>query len=367
MATPTTPKLIHTTPVQPTTTTTTTNTSNSNPPITLDLLLTTLTRTILHPIPSYILLLCLRAQATPYTSVPFLIAFAYAALLTLIYILSTLNQQLAYGAPRTVDLSNEVVVVTGGASGLGLLIARIYALRGATVAVLDIRGIADEEVEEMGLGGSYVCDVSDRGVLEGVVGRVRQELSPEAFQKTINTNLLAAVHAYQVFLPYMLAAPDGGTIVTVSSVLGQLCAAGLADYSASKAGLSALHRSLEAELRQSGDEAKVKMVLVEPGQISTPLFQSVQTPNRFFAPVLEPVQVAQAIVSAVDSGRGGVIRLPAFAMLVNWYAVLPASVQRLARYLSGIDGAVAQASSKADRADSSSQQLQTDLDHVKED
>ncbi|KAI2994273.1 hypothetical protein CBS147346_10590 [Aspergillus niger] len=165
----------------------------------------------------------------------------------------------------------------------------------------------------------------------------------------------------------MLAAPDGGTIVTVSSVLGQLCAAGLADYSASKAGLSALHRSLEAELRQSGDEAKVKMVLVEPGQISTPLFESVQTPNRFFAPVLEPVQVAQAIVSAVDSGRGGVIRLPAFAMLVNWYAVLPASVQRLARYLSGIDGAVAQASSKADRADSSSQQLQTELDHVKED
>ena len=165
----------------------------------------------------------------------------------------------------------------------------------------------------------------------------------------------------------MLAAPDGGTIVTVSSVLGQLCAAGLADYSASKAGLSALHRSLEAELRQSGDDAKVKMVLVEPGQISTPLFESVQTPNRFFAPVLEPVQVAQAIVSAVDSGRGGVIRLPAFAMLVNWYAVLPASVQRLARYLSGIDGAVAQASSKPGRADSSSQQLQTELDHVKED
>ncbi|GKZ26805.1 hypothetical protein AbraIFM66951_002033 [Aspergillus brasiliensis] len=387
MTTSTTPKLIHTTPLQPPTTTTN---NNNNPPLTIDLLVTTLTRTILHPIPSYILLLCLRAQATPYTSPPFLIAIAYAALLTLIYILATINQQLAYGgAPRNVDLSNEVVVVTGGASGLGLLIARIYALRGATVAVLDIRGISDEEVEEMGLGASYVCDVSDRGVLEGVVGRVRrelgtptilihcaaaringlplQQLSPEAFQKTISTNLLAAVHAYQVFLPYMLTAPDGGTIVTVSSVLGQLCAAGLADYSASKAGLSALHRSLEAELRQSGDDAKVKMVLVEPGQISTPLFESVQTPNRFFAPVLEPVQVAQAIVSAVDSGRGGVIRLPAFAMLVNWYAVLPASVQRLARYLSRIDGAVAQASSKAGRADSSSQQLQTELDHVKED
>ena len=188
-----------------------------------------------------------------------------------------------------------------------------------------------------------------------------RQLSSLAFQKTIQTNLLAAVNVYQLFLPRMLTAPNGGTIVTVSSVLGQLCAAGLADYSASKAGLSALHRSLEAELRVSGDDAKVKMILVESGQIATPLFESVTTPSRFFAPVLEPVQVAQAIVSAVDSGRGGVIRLPAFAMLVNWYAVLPASVQRLARYLSGIDSAVAQA------ADSSGRQLQSELDHAKED
>lgn len=174
----TTPKLIHTHPLQATTSTTTstTNNSNTNPPLTIDLLLTTLTRTILHPIPSYILLLCLRAQATPYTSLPFIIAIIYSALLTLIYILGTLNQQLAYGAPRTVDLSNEVVVVTGGASGLGLLIARIYALRGASVAVLDVRGISDEEVEEMGLGGCFVCDVSDRGALERVVGRVGVEV-----------------------------------------------------------------------------------------------------------------------------------------------------------------------------------------------
>lgn len=68
------------------------------------------------------------------------------------------------------------MVVTGGASGLGLLIARIYALRGASVAVLDLRGISDDEVEEMGLGGCYVCDVSDRGALEEVVGRVAEEV-----------------------------------------------------------------------------------------------------------------------------------------------------------------------------------------------
>lgn len=81
-------------------------------------------------------------------------------------------------------------------------------------------------------------------------------------------------------------------------------------------------------------------MLVETGQMATPLFGWVRTPSHFFAPVLEPVEVAREIVAAVDSGRGGVLRLPAFAKLVNWYAVLPAAVQCVARYLSGIDSAV---------------------------
>lgn len=165
-------------------------------------------------------------------------------------------------------------------------------------------------------------------------------LPSDAFQKTIRTNLLAVFDLCQAFLPGMLSSTNGGTIVTVSSVLGHLSPAGLSDYSASKAGLSALHQTLEAELRVSGDGEKVKMLLVETGQMSTPLFDSIKTPSNFFAPVLEPVQVAQEIVSAIDSGKGGTIKLPTFAALATWYAVLPAGLQRLARYLSGIDYAV---------------------------
>lgn len=163
-------------------------------------------------------------------------------------------------------------------------------------------------------------------------------LPAEAFEKTVRTNLMAAFHLYQVFLPGIIAeAENGGTMVTVSSVLGQLSPAGLSDYSASKAGLSALHRTMEAEFRS---DERIKMLLVETGQMATPLFDWVRTPSHFFAPVLEPVEVAREIVAAVDSGRGGVLRLPAFATLVNWYAVLPGAVQLIARYLSGIDNAV---------------------------
>jgi short-subunit dehydrogenase len=144
----------------------------------------------------------------------------------------------------------------------------------------------------------------------------------------------------QVFLPGILTSPAGGTIVTLSSVLGHLTAAGLADYTATKAAMSAVHRTLDAELRLSGAQDKVKLLLAETGQVGTQLVERIKTPNRFLAPVLEPVQVAREIVSIVDSGNGGLLRLPAYASLVSWYAVLPASIQRLARYMSGIDTAM---------------------------
>ncbi|KAE8153258.1 hypothetical protein BDV25DRAFT_169138 [Aspergillus avenaceus] len=340
--------------------------------LTLDTVVSVLSKTIFHPWPSWILVLSLRAQVTPPSHPAFLLAISWAILLTLVAVAKAVNARFAYGLSRRVEMSDEVVVVTGGASGLGLLIARIYLMRGVGVAVVDVRGRSEREVVELVEGGVeyFEGDVADLSVLEECVREVGEKLgtptilincaaaringhsilnlSADAFQRTIQTNLLAVFRTCQVFLPCMLAAPNGGTIVNVSSVLGQLCPAGLADYSVSKAGLSALHRTLEAELRATGDDDKVKMLLVEPGQVATPLFASVKTPNRFIAPVLEPVCVAREIVSAIEEGRAGVIRLPAYATLVNWYAVLPASLQRIARYLSGIDQAVVQSPTQSE-------------------
>lgn len=331
--------------------------------------------TILHPWFGWMFVLTLRAQMTPYTSTYFITSAMYATILTLLFVGRVINQGVAYGKPREVDLGEEVVVITGGASGLGLLIAQIYGIRGVSVAVLDVKGPETKDGDEDilasdGLSGlesveCYRCDVGNKEEVEDVLRRVDKDLGTptvlincaaasingqpilslpaESFQRTIQINLLGVFNTCQVILPGMLSADNGGTVVTVSSVLGHLTPACLSDYSASKAGLSALHRTLEAELRASGHSNKVKTILVETGQMSTPLFEKIKTPSNFFAPVLEPVQVAQEIVSAIDSGRGGVIRLPTFAAVVSWYAVLPAALQRIARYLSGIDFAVAKA------------------------
>jgi NAD(P)-dependent dehydrogenase (short-subunit alcohol dehydrogenase family) len=395
--------------------------------LTIDTLISILSKSLLNPFVAWIFVLCLRAQVTPSTDPAWILAVSYATVLTVLSIARLINQRAADGVPRTVDFEHEVVVITGGASGLGLLIAQMYSMRGASVAVLDIKAVPENSRDEIfGEGVLYItCDVADRGALEVAKERILQEvgfafffsflvscmtsipyrsiittvlviemfgqvvfivrdgllqlgsdslnvlqlgtptivincaaaringlslldLPADAFEKTIRTNLLAAFHLYQVFLPGIIAAESGGTLATVSSVLGQLSAAGLSDYAASKAGLSALHRTIEAEIRGN---PLIKTLLVEVGQMSTPLFDWVRAPNNFFAPVLEPVEVAREMVAAIDSGRGGVIRLPIYAKLVNWYAVLPATVQRVARYLSGIDAAVNQSRETSGKTD----------------
>lgn len=156
----------------------------------------------------------------------------------------------------------------------------------------------------------------------------------------------------------MLKRRDGGTIVTVSSVLGYLGCASLckhsslsddselttspsADYTSAKAGLMALHASLRAELplmRHCYHDA-VRMVLFTPGQIATPLFDSVTTPSSFLGPVLGTEAVATAVVAAIDGGRNEEISMPLYARWIAWMAVLPPGLRGLVRSLAGLDRA----------------------------
>lgn len=135
----------------------------------------------------------------------------------------------------------------------------------------------------------------------------------------------------------------GGTIVTIASVLGKLGASHLSDYTAAKAGLIAMHASLRAELASPaappGSE-DIRTILVTPGQLSTNLFVGVKTPSSFFGPVVEPVELAREIVRMVDAGESGEISMPLYAKWIDWLHVLPVSLQRLGRWVSGVDRAM---------------------------
>lgn len=146
--------------------------------ITLDLVLKVLNQTILHPFVAWIVVLCLRAQVTPIGHPAFLIAVGYAVFLTALTGAKMLNQRVAYGIPREANFSREVIVITGGGSGLGQLIAQIYGMRGASVAVLDVKEVSEVEGwEELAGVEYYQCDVGDRKALERTARRIEDDVS----------------------------------------------------------------------------------------------------------------------------------------------------------------------------------------------
>ncbi|KAI1398083.1 NAD(P)-binding protein [Hypoxylon fuscum] len=321
-------------------------------PVSIDVFLKVLNVTILHPFVAWIIPLCFRAEHQDYTTTPMLVSVAWATFITLLWMGDVWSHKIAYGMHREVDLSEEVIVITGGASGLGLLIAEVYGMRGATVAVLDVADL--ESTDARGIT-YYKCDVRDKAQLARVAAEIERDLGTpsvlinnaavvvgkkildmdmEEVEKSLTTNLLAHFYTIKTFLPGMIRNECGGTIVTMSSVIGHLGAAQLADYAAAKAGVMALHKSLQAELKEYPE---IKTILVTPGQLSTPLFAGVKTPNWFFAPVIEPIEVAKEIIKSIDLGLSDHIGMPLYARWVDWYNVLPVGVQKIARRLSGVD------------------------------
>ncbi|KAK0121420.1 hypothetical protein ONS95_009714 [Cadophora gregata] len=323
-------------------------------PLSIDLILKVLNVTFLHPFVAWMVPLCMRAQAMSWTATAMQVSISYASLLTALYFLGVLNRQIAYSKPRKVDFSEEVIVVTGGASGLGLLIAEVYGMRGATVAVLDVKDLEAGEARGVSV---YNCDVGDKDQVAKVAleierdlgtptilinnaaivnGKPLLDLSTDEIDRTFRVNVLSHFYTIKAFLPGMIRAKTG-TIVTISSVLGQLGASSLSDYTASKAGITALHKSLTAELI---DNPEIKTILVSPGQLSTPLFDGVKTPNSFLAPLLEPVDVAKEVIAAIDSGSSAVLAMPLYARWIDWMNVLPVGVQSIVRKLAGVDSAM---------------------------
>lgn len=102
------------------------------------------------------------------------ISIGYASLLTALFFLGVLNRQIAYSKPRKVDFSEEVIVITGGASGLGLLVAEVYGMRGATVAVLDVKELEAGEARGVSV---YKCDVGDKEQVAKVAVEIERDVS----------------------------------------------------------------------------------------------------------------------------------------------------------------------------------------------
>lgn len=142
-------------------------------PLSIDLFLKVLNTTLLHPFIAWLIPLCFRAQTVKWEAPPMVISIAWAIFITLCWMANIINQRIAHGIPREVDLSEEVIVITGGSSGLGLLIAEVYGMRGASVAVLDVNEMENTEARGVTY---YKCDVSDKAQVAKVANEIEKEV-----------------------------------------------------------------------------------------------------------------------------------------------------------------------------------------------
>lgn len=143
--------------------------------LTIDLLIKILNNSIFHPFVASLIPLCLRAAEVPYSADAFRYSVYYAIFICILSILGPINERIAYGPSRKVDWEEEVIVITGGASGLGRCLSEVYAMRGATVAVIDITQVkVGDRVENVFY---WQCDVGDMAA----VARTWKEIAATVF------------------------------------------------------------------------------------------------------------------------------------------------------------------------------------------
>src|SRR3984893_9668088 len=191
-----------------------------------------------------------------------------------------------------VDLSGQVVAVTGASSGIGEATAFACARAGAAVALAARRGdriqsLAERIAREGGRAIAMPTDVGDEGQAQACIQRAHAELGRldvlvnnagvmllgpienapiEEWRQMIHVNVFGVLYCTHAALPLMTE-QGSGHIVNVSSVAGRGARAGSGVYNLTKFGVGAFSESL----RQEAVEVGVRVTLVEPGAVATEL------------------------------------------------------------------------------------------------
>lgn len=217
-------------------------------------------------------------------------------------------------------LEDKVALVTGGATGIGLAVARQFSDEGATVVICG-RNRERLEAAALSIGGAgavhpWPLDVTDRtrvGELVGkaidrfgkidilvnnagvnVVERTMERIEPESWDYIMAVNATGAFNVAAEVLPHMRGRGDG-LIVNVTSTAG--CRAsdlGGAAYSASKHAMDAFTKVVSLEEGHRG----IRATVVAPGEVDTPLLEvrPVAVSDEHRAQILRPEDVAAAVL-----------------------------------------------------------------------
>ena len=245
------------------------------------------------------------------------------------------------------DMAGKIALVTGGASGMGRIIALRLASQGAKVAIFDVNEAGLAETVSMASGiSSYRCDISSIEDVEAKVAEVAAALGPvdhlvhaaammpshqlinethESMERLFRINYFGTTYLIKSVLSSMVERKSG-RIIIFGSVAGHAMVPHMGAYCATKAAVNTYVEVLQNEIRDTG----VKVHLVCPPAVNTPLIdQSLETDSAgSMREAKESGRLAdpEKIVDAIDKGvaKNKDIIYPGEAkLLMLWHALFP--------------------------------------------
>ena len=217
------------------------------------------------------------------------------------------------------------VVVTAGAGGIGLAIAKAFAANGDRVHICDINARALEQITEANpMITSTVCDVSDRSAIEafveaavhtlggidvlvnnaGIAGPTAsvEQMDPDQWETVLAVNLTGTFNVTRLAIPF-LKKSDAGVIIMMSSVGGRYGYPNRSPYATTKRGLIGLTETLALELGDDG----IRVNAIAPGPVDGERIQRVlrdraAAGGRSLTEVTADALSIQALKHFVDPG-----------------------------------------------------------------
>ncbi len=249
-----------------------------------------------------------------------------------------------------------MIVITGGAKGIGRCLVQEYLGKGYEVLALDADAAALKELSlstQNALLSTFECDVAR----EEDWARVREclskknrvkiwinnagltrvgpfeEIAPEEFRKVLDVNFWGVVHGTRLALSLMKD-PLSGVIINVSSLNGILPAPLMTAYVASKHAVTGFTRALQLEHEQT--QNPVRVVLVSPGFVKTDILRA--SPKYSLPQWMErisetPEKVASEIVRRVEKGEDEIVVTIHGRLLSHVSRLLPRTLPRASKIL----------------------------------
>ncbi|RYF72795.1 MAG: SDR family NAD(P)-dependent oxidoreductase [Comamonadaceae bacterium] len=232
---------------------------------------------------------------------------------------------------RLKPIDQQVMVITGASSGIGLCTARLAAARGARVVLVArsrevLEAIAGEIKASGGQAVAVACDVAERASVDqaaltaisafgridtwvndagvSIYGRL-DEVDERDSRRLFDTNFWGVVNGSLAALPFLK--PQGGALINVGSEVSDAVIPLQGMYSASKHAVKGFTDALRVEI-EDVDKRPVSITLIQPTAVNTPYPEHARNymdkEPKLPDPMIDPQDVAEAILTAaVEGGR----------------------------------------------------------------